>query len=301
MEDAREDLVLNPAVTWTRMGEDRLLLRMPDGEQVTFDRDVEAITEVLGLLSASNARTTAQKPSIYPEVVAFLRERGLVGARSLLPAERDWLLEHVAFLRARSGNENKFTCCALRGSGWVLERARCALEGANIERVGSVHEPGALTVVATDWDDIAFFRVENDEAVRNGYPITFVRRTGMAVISGPLVLPGQSACFECYFQRAWANTSFPAEFSASVQLASAQREQDSGPRSSLGAGLLEYAIARHVVGAMHQVLEMSEAGVIESFDAATLRVMRQRVLKVPRCRTCGRRASKPQRTIRDLA
>ncbi len=46
---------------------------------------------------------------------------------------------------------------------------------------------------------------------------------------------------------------------------------------------------------------LAEPGMMSSFDAATLKTRDRYVLKVPRCTVCGRRAQKPERTIRDLA
>jgi bacteriocin biosynthesis cyclodehydratase domain-containing protein len=299
-------LVINPAVTWVRVSDDRLLLRLPDGEQVTFDRDAREIETVLQYLRTSEGRDSVPACStlLYDDVVGFLRERGLL-ADAGVAGERDWFRHHLAFVSACAtpGTGYRTQRCALRGAGWMRERAAMALRAAGLEvtPTDDCTDAATLVVVASDWDDHVLFRRENANAVRHGQRITFFGRAGIHLIAGPLVVPGQSACLECYFRRLSFNTRFPEEFEAYGAFCAARQARGERATSPLAAGLVEFVVARHVLGAVRELPVLVEPGVIDALDCATLRLTTQHVLKVPRCGVCGRRSAKPQRSIRDLA
>ena len=128
-----KNLVINPAVTWARVSDDRLLLRLPDGEQVTFDRDAREIETVLQYLRTAEGRDSVPDCStlLYDDVVGFLCERGLL-ADAGVAGERDWFRHHLAFVSACAtpGTGSRPQRCALRGSGWMRDRAAVALRTA---------------------------------------------------------------------------------------------------------------------------------------------------------------------------
>jgi len=295
---------IHPDVEWVRFDQERLLLRMPNGEQVTFDRNVAEIETVLKHLGESGEHDRALP--LFDEVFEFLNGRGLLlgeGETGERRNDPDWALRYFAFLNASTPYQMGYRAarCALRGSGWLRDCAERALRDADVELVENDPREDTLVVVLSDWDDHALFRRENEQAVRNRQRITFVGRSEVRISSGPLVVPGHSACFECYARRLSFNTQFPAEFEAHGALRAARQQSGERAPSPLARGVVEFIITRHVLAAMRELTTLVEPGAIDSFDCATLKATSRHVLKVPRCSVCSRIANKPDRCIRDLA
>ena len=299
---------LNPGVTWVRVDAERLSLCFPDGQQVTFDSSADFIERALLEVQTKGAPTSApgtdsadELEGVRADLLDFLDKHG---ALSYVEAsENDWFMSHLAYVEAAAAHESRHVSqrVSLRGSGWLRDVAAAAL-GPIIpctdgEPSGA---PDTLAVGVSDWNDLEFFRRENERAVAAGQPITFIGRTGSEIITGPFVLPGATACFECYHRRLEFNVNFPAEFAAYSRSVSEREGSGERAESALARGMAEFLIRRHVLAAAKRLSTILEPATILAFDFMQLSVRRTPVLKVPRCGVCGRRVGKPQRTIRDL-
>jgi bacteriocin biosynthesis cyclodehydratase domain-containing protein len=302
-ENGSEDSVINPLVEWTRVGQDKLLLRMPDGEQITFDqkaREVECVLECLRSRLPSDAR--GRTLPMYEPVVALLRERGLLVARSVTES-RDWLQHYLAFVRAKAAPATGYAArsCVLFGSGWIYERVASAIRHTSLDRQSAPDDGDSATliVVASDWESHELFRRENEGAVRRGQRATFIGRMDARILTGPLVVPGQGACYECYYRKLALNAPFRAEFDAYSALCSERHDQP-GRTSSLACGLVEYIVARHILAAANELNDVVFPGVVELYNCVTMERATRNVLRLPRCGVCGSRVSKRERSIREL-
>ena len=312
---------LNPAVTWIRVDSERLLLRFPDGEQVTFDRSTDLIERVLRDLQAAGApfpsgpgRTSSpvsataagtgsdeELEGVRVDLLGFLDKHGALS--HVESSENDWFLSHLAHVEAVSAGESRQVSqrVSVRGSGWLRDLVAGALAPLIPCTDGELAgRPDTLAVAVSDWNDLELFRRENERAIAAGQSITFIGRSGSELITGPFVLPGASACFECYYRRLEYNANFPAEFAAYARVASEQAASGERGESAVARGMAEFLIRRHVLAAARRLSILLEPGTILAFDCMHLSARRTPVLKVPRCRVCGRRVGKPQRTIRDL-
>lgn len=98
---------------------------------------------------------------------------------------------------------------------------------------------------------------------------------------GPLIVPGETACLECYRLRRAATTDCRDElraFDASPSVARSASSLD-----SLVAGITVLALLRHLAG-----LDPTLPGSFYALDAGVpLSLTRHRVLRVPRCPACS--------------
>jgi len=292
---------LNPGVTWVRVDDERLSLCFPDGQQVTFDSSADLIERALLEVQTQAAPDSADElDGVRADLLDFLDKHG---ALSHAESENDWFMSHLAYVEAAAAQESRQVSrrVSLRGSGWLRDLAADALGPIIPSTDGELSgAPDTLAVAVSDWNDLEFFRRENERAVAAGQPITFIGRTGSEIITDQFVLPGATACFECYHRRLEFNVNFPAEFAAYARSASEREGSGERAESALARGMAEFLIRRHVLAATKRLSTLLEPATILAFDCMQLSVRRTPVLKVPRCRVCGRRVGKPQKTIRDL-
>lgn len=295
------------------------MLRFPDGEQVTFDGNADAIEGALqGLRPGPAASALGGLPAIpaasgavdgdgdeidrvRADLVDFLDKRGAISRVDA--GGDDWFLSHLGYVEAAAVESRRVSKrVSLRGSGWLHEMVAEALAPIVPCAEGEERDsPDTLVVATSDWNDLELFRRENARAVRAKQPITFIARTDSEIVTGPFVVPGETACFECYHRRLEYNVNFPAEFAAYARVVTERAGSGERAESTIARGLAEFLVRRHVLAATKRLSAILEPGVILSFDCMFLRVRRTPVLKVPRCGICGRRVEKPRRTIRDLA
>lgn len=300
------DHVLSPLVDWTVFESDKLLLRLPNGEQLTFDRDAKHIDEALHWLSApasegdASARPSLPDASLRQLYELLAKHRVLVPADA--PAPNDWLRQYIELSAAstyRTGYAAK--SCKLCGSGWLMDRARTALASVGIDVIDDDGGEDTLVVALADVRDHRSFRQVNEHAIARCQRVTFITRDGVELHTGPLVVPKQSACYECYYQRLMQHALYPADEEAYQAFIAERRERGGRAESALADGLAEFLILRHVTAAFRDLTAIVAPGDMQRFDVITLQYEERHVLKLPRCKICGRRAGKPEQAIRERA
>lgn len=124
----------------------------------------------------------------------------------------------------------------------------------------------------------------NELAVGSGTPLARAAVVGYDVVVGPTVLPGETACYECF--RHHRNATVPeADAYRSYETAAVGREggvADRLPFSAVAAGLLVTDVV-DVLCYGHGFT----VGSVLTFDMATLSMEANDVLRVPRCDACG--------------
>lgn len=184
----------------------------------------------------------------------------------------------------------------VRGTGWLAEVMREGLATLGVAHVSKA--PDATFVVdCQDRQNPQQFSATNTLALQQDVPCFFVYREVSRIVVGPLVVPKQSACYQCYKARVEANAPFPAEYVA--YQASVAAETPPRP-SQVAVGLVNYLLARAVLCTVTGAFELFEPGVIYSYDFITLESSSQRILKVPRCEACSKTAGKPVRAVRSI-
>lgn len=294
---------LNSLVTWHEVEGDRLQVRFPDGDHITFDRDGAAIGRLLTEMSSA---ARVDDDPLAAALFDLLGDRNML-IRAATP-DRDWMedaLEYV--LRLAEGQPNisplekaRGMLMHIRGTGWLadLTREACAVVGINTVNPQILDDEPGLIVAVADLVSYDWFSHVNAEAVANGVPVVFVWREVGRIVVGPLVLPRLSACFECYRRRVRMNVKFAAEFDAQAR---AQPAELAAAGSELASGSARTFIARQLLLIAAGAYDMVEPGAVHSYDLLTLEHGRQPVLKVPRCPVCSSLAQSPKRSVRAIS
>ena len=139
-------------------------------------------------------------------------------------------------------------------------------------------------------------RDANRELLQAGLPALYACVTGRGIRIGPAVIPGQTACYECFYQRLRNGMTFLDEFDAFVahqhRLAQGDLNPPPGLAASMGGALVALQAAKlHMRIANDDVV----AQVVE-LELSPLELRSGEVLRLPRCGLCGagRRNQQPQ-------
>ena len=296
---------LNPAVAWNFVSNGKAIqIRFPDGDHLTIDNDAEAASDVLAAI-ANGVTPRDPDSDMVAELTALLMDRKVLVASNGLSS--DWLESILEYVLAASNRQvgpsaliDKARHCtfSLQGEGWLAGVAAdaCRLAGLTVREQPDA-EASCIVAVADRITYDAFSEI-NAEACAAGRQVIFFWREVSRIVCGPLVLPGQSACFECYRTRVRANIRFGAEFDAFAGLPLSDRD-------CLGSALAEGAarafIARQLLAIAAKAYDLFEPNTLYSYDALLLKLDRQALLRVPRCRACSALRTEPVRAIRTLA
>ena len=184
----------------------------------------------------------------------------------------------------------------VHGKGTIAEHVRDTVK--HLTEIPNNSEKLSLQILCSDQDDYSFFRSLNKSIVEQKNWSLPVRWVDYNIVVGPLIIPNQSACFECYYHRRYANIIFVGEFIACVQKESKERPLVS---DSIFESLVKYVTARAVTLIMKGALNAFSPGKIERYDLITGTKSSASVLKLPKCPVCGRaNEEEPLRAIREL-
>lgn len=173
-------------------------------------------------------------------------------------------------------------------SNLSLELARLlrlsGLRGVALKSEPAARELGGcnLLIAAPAPSELPILEELNRSALRAATPwIPILPHNGLLALVGPLYLPGETCCFECFIRRRAANVDYPSDF-ATLQRAAASYPTAPVVTSAL-AGLAGSVALRwlalndpHLPGVLF-ALEQRE----------TLRLTEHYVYRVPRCPVCS--------------
>ncbi len=298
---------MDPLLEWNTVGDGtRLQLRFPDGRHVTFDRDADRVAQCLESLEARDYRPD----EVAHALIDLLGQRRAFS--SLTDAGADWALDlyDYVFRQARVGADTTMSDVdaaravpvTVLGNGWMRDQTFAAVDALGMRFTCETCEldAGALLVVASDQFDPQLCLEANAFAVGAGAKAIFVHRELGHIVFGPFVIPGQSACYDCYYERVRASMPHKDEFDAQA-LAAVERRATRRTPSRIVAGLTQSLLATHVLAAAAGAYDLCEPGTIISFDVVSMKKVRQPVQKLPRCPTCSMAGVRPRRAIRAIA
>jgi len=153
----------------------------------------------------------------------------------------------------------------------------------NLRRLGwSGRGRADLAVVAPAADELDRLPAWNRAALARGAPFLLVRPwDGRMAAVGPLVLPGQTCCYECLLLRRGANSGFGADL-ADVEAAPLGVAPDPA-LSAVAAAVAAHIAVRWLIGG-----DRSVPGVLYTVESHPgLRLGEHAVLRVPRCPACS--------------
>lgn len=295
---------LSRAVAWNFLsGSEALQIRFPNGDHLTVNDDAQAVNSILCDL-ASGRQPFGDEELITEVLELLLQRKVLVSGPN---AGNDWLEDMFEYVLANANRQSTPTALidqarqyrfSIAGSGWLAHMATEACARAGLTLVDEVtHRDHCIIAVA---DKISFDRFSslNAEACAREMPIIFFWREVARIVCGPLVLPGESACFECYRTRVRANVRFGAEFEA---LAGNEVDRRDALGSRLAEGAAQSFIARQLLAVATKAYDLVEPNTLYSYDALTLALDRQAIMRSPRCPACSVRRIEPINAVRAIA
>lgn len=290
---------LNSLLTWHPLPDGRgLQLRFPDGDHITIDEDADRASTALAALAAGE-----QPPegSFEDELLALLSGRRMITESS---DKRDWFVDSLDYFLGLAERDRQRASPVARarrvkvdlvGVGWLADLAKEAIALTGFE---PAQDGGSITFAVSDLISYDLFSEVNAQAVREGRQCFFAWREVARIVTGPLVLPRQSACFDCYRARVRANVSFAAEFDAHAAWDPSKSEMAG---SELARGVARGFLSRQLLLAAAGAYETVEPGTLHAFDLLSFESSRQPVLRMPRCTVCGHRERQPIRAVRAIA
>jgi ribosomal protein S12 methylthiotransferase accessory factor len=130
----------------------------------------------------------------------------------------------------------------------------------------------------------------NRACLDRGIPAVHVHSGGDVALIGPLVVPGETACYLCWRLRALACSDDVAEAMAAEESAGRRLLHPAHATTTL-PGLAPYAGAIVALAVVRRLLALGEvaiAGAVHEFDGSRPLARLHRVLLVPRCPACAR-------------
>lgn len=307
--ESNKNIKLHPGVQIVEIDSRRIQLRSPLRSDITFDSNSEEIKEILSLLDGEksleqivkeeNVRRTG--PDLVTELLQLLQESGfLVAATEKVPegaflSAMDMRSRKIAPLfksfQNKSGDERtarfNLDTIVIEGNGMVADSVRYACEHigiANINRPSNTAQ--TLVVCCSDNINFTYFRELNRKYVENKIPIVFIHLDDLKLNIGPLVIAGETACFECVYFRKQAGLRFMDEFEARARIESA-KTQAVDKEDETVAAFLCYAATYMIAALKGSLFDIFEPGRVYSFKLNEFKSDNHIVTRLPRCPVCG--------------
>lgn len=299
MADKRP-LVLDPAIDLIDLGDGRLQLYREKGALTVTDKDGD-IRRLIGWCDGTRdeeelcALMARRRPG-GAELVHYL-----IQARCLTPARRppsSTLLNQImaAHLElAQVGFAQRTVLAdrplqiALIGRGEFAREALSVLEGlGHAIALNPENTPAGkqdLIVAVSDELNHSVFRDINRAAFEASAPVIYGCIDRHVLRIGPVVIPGETACFECHHHRLRSHVRFLEEFDGRVE---GRRLRPGGkPAPWLEARVGAVLLAILVSGFAADNLMVGRANEVIELDLINITHERHPLLKLPRCPVCG--------------
>ncbi len=173
---------------------------------------------------------------------------------------------------------------AIAGEGTAgVEAGRLLrIAGAGVDRVGSVETGADLTVCAPAPDELPRLTEWNREALEaKATWLALLPFDGRYATVGPLFLPGETACYECFRCRRVANLDGCAELSV-VERAPAAYPSSPAVDALLGGLAAQVVLAHLILDDHYSPAAFYAVGLVPAIG-----VTLHHVYRVPRCTACS--------------
>lgn len=311
---------LHPGIRIIPLGTDKFQLRGPN-VRLTIDDPDGSVRSALE--SAIGPETLEGKPSIEDgnvrRIAFYLNRRGLlVGDErgQLLDEATDDALVMLDLVKCQHHDAGKTSDPTLLrnwqaqaiGGGCLAQAARLELTrlGVTVRAEAEpirpltdaklANERGLIAVVCSDYEDHEMMRNANRELLQVGLPALYACVTSRGVRIGPAVISGQTACYECFYQRLRNGMKFLDEFDAFVAHQHRLAHGDLSPLPALAASMGGALVALQAAK-LHMSIANDDVGAqIVELQLSPLELRSGEALRLPRCGLCGagRRDRQPQ-------
>ena len=305
---------LHPAVSIIGVDEQKLQIRAVNSHTTIEGQNQKTALLVSELARGVEPDELRARLAAHPqaeellELLAFFTQQGyVVEAHDLCAGVHDPLLVDVDFVGGREKAVHPPSIAAtsviaapsasVHGSGRVADETREALADLGIAIVPAGQGAPALHVACTDAGGHEDLRRINREALASRTPVLFAALQGHKALVGPFVVPGETACFECYHHRLSANLAFPEETLAFLGGRAEARTQ-AAPR--LYAREVAFHVASQVAKYTRGLRSLCLFDELLEVDLLNYDLAVRHVLKLPRCPVCRFGGPSPERAVRNL-
>jgi bacteriocin biosynthesis cyclodehydratase domain-containing protein len=310
---------LHPGVRIVPLGSDKFQLRGPDVNLTVEDADGSVRSALEGSIGLENLEEKPGTEDGKLKRLAFhLNRRGL-----LVADERGQLLGEVAddalvtldLLRCQHDMARKTADQTLLrnwqvqviGAGQLARAAQSELSRLGVDVLAespiraqfhaeSASEQRLISVVCCDCEDHKMMRDANRELLQVGLRALYACVTSRGIRIGPVVIPGQTACYECFYQRLRNGMEFLDEFDAFVAHQHRLAQNGLGPPPALAASMGGALVALQAAKLHMRIGNDDVVAQIVELQLSPLELRSGEVLRLPRCGLCGagRRDRHPQ-------
>jgi len=310
-------IYVHPAITWQKIDDDKLQIRVPDGQHLTLTESSNTVDLMLKQLSSpleyAEIVTWAQHKNIGQEeletTLATLHEYSIVIEKC--PKEETGIFNNVLDFNVNTSESIRaglpfpyFLDFEVIGQGDIhdcvsksVEQVRTSLSAYENQAVKA--KRNKLRVVCSDTGDQQFLTAQNAQAIEDKVAFLPVQWNDEFLSIGPLYIPEESACYECLNVRRRAASNFLPELDGLLK--SPVTRSVNATLDATMSHLVSYAIERYLSIISRGMFHLIKPNEMESWDILKAEKTAGEVLRVPRCDACGRKkASDPIRAIRDL-
>lgn len=229
--------IINPALETTAL--DELTVNVISPLDRFTVRDESGLTTALFRAAAQELDVDAFIEQHSTQHLAFAIEAAVSAMAEkeiLLPADDckplDSFFRMLEYGRSRSGpplgelpkfDQPEKWLIAVAGTGSLADKFKTSLRalGFSVEtfdagKIGDDRRPN-LVVACADYEDFRSFRLINRATIAARLPAYYISIDRQIVRAGPLVIPHQTACMECFFHRVASTRRYPAEFIARAE------------------------------------------------------------------------------------
>lgn len=224
----------------------------------------------------------ASAAEVFYGLMLMEKKGYIVENDDLMPSEIASLCDLLKIDRKEGSQRLKSTKVEVRSYGQIdPDPFISLLQSQNI----LVEESGDISIVLTDdylQEGLDRF---NQKALADKRPWMLVKPVGTILWLGPILIPGETGCWECMAQRLRSNR--PVELFVQGQLKTSQpllTNPISLP-STLNAGL--NLAATEVLKWILQGKSQTLKGILKTLDINSLKIENHAVVKRPQCQVCG--------------
>jgi len=286
----------------TKLGADKIALRFL-GRSKSISDPTGLVWRVLG-----HARSASSMEDLGQRCVADGISNGLTVVEQLgtagilpplVPEASDRLSQHLSRnhdlfgpMLGQKFSDIRYRSVLLEGVGEIRDAAQTLLAtlGYSIASLPAIDWTSTksaefLGLCCHDWDDFSSIRKTNSEFVTKGIPFVSVWVDFPNIHVGPFVVPGATACFECYLAHLRRNVRHLAEFDARSEPEAESISLDFGP-GSLAANWAASQGATVIALAMHGLGLPTKPAEILTTNLETTETTVDIVIPVPGCPVC---------------
>lgn len=270
-------------------------IRDPDGLLVRILQRLDGDRTLAEAAEPADATGSAQAEHALAQCTRLVRAGHLVHADDGPFGDRlhDQLdfLRRVSPIRVSATGEKRYHSLGVVGDGPLADAVRALLNCDSVVR----GETCDISIVCEGNDGAEALAALNNTNCAAGTTTLFCSIDGAIIRLGPLSVPGQTACRQCFTMRARMNARYMAEFDANNgRIAETALGSPSAAAVSILAGLIAVEVAKLQAG----LTELTLMGDVIELNYLTSEFERSHILRVPSCPTCRWGGRQNHRSLR---